>query len=308
MILGCLVCLSELTGDASQRADVAAIGRLDNGAQLQRPFAGGTSQTFAMNLIAGEFLHLTVEQLGVDVVVELAGPKGTALTQDSPNGQFGIECVAYVAADSGEYRVNVTSFEGGADTQSGRIDLRVIARRVATDEDKVHAEIERALAGGQELRVKNTAATRATAIELFQTALRLSRESRLPHEQSLAAYGIGFTYLRGGASREAIPYIEEAFGLFRDLGVPMYASAATALGGAFDTLGDIRKARRTIAKLSSTMRNAASFRARELRTTTLVSSTQTRQSGNSRSPNTDSLCRCFAMRVIFRARRLRFTT
>ena len=225
---------------AAQREDATT---LSEGMRIQRHFVGGNTGRFTINLNAGDFLHVTVEQQGVDVIAELANGDGVILTQDSPNGQFGIECIAYVARDSGQHRLTLTSFGGGAGAQSGNIELHVIAHRIATSADAIHGGIERALAAAQQLRLKNTAGSRAEAIDLFNVALRDSEPLGLLHEQSLAAYGIGLSHLRGGASREAVPYIERAFALFAQLGVPIYASAATALGGAFDGLGDIRKAR-----------------------------------------------------------------
>ena len=201
-------------------------------------------QPLPSNLRADDFIQIVVEQKGIDVVAQLAAPDGTVLfTQDSPNGSFGLECVAYVATTGGRYRLIVSSYDKSSEAPAGTFELHVVARRPATSDDLDHAVVEQALAQGNHLRLQNTNETRVKALELFKTALRAAESRGLRHEEALALYGIGLSHLRGGAAREAIPYLEGATRIFEELGVVMYASGVNALGGTFDLLGDTAKAR-----------------------------------------------------------------
>src|SRR5215510_13272876 len=69
---------------------------------------GGQTNSYRLLLKAGEFLHATVDQNGIDVVVAIFGPDGKQLSEsDSPNDRWGTEPIVLVATVSGEYRVDI---------------------------------------------------------------------------------------------------------------------------------------------------------------------------------------------------------
>ena len=77
--------------------------------------AGGDAHDYKVLLKAGQFLHLVVDQRGIDVVVRLFGPDGKRIAEvDSPNGDRGPEPVQVVAAASGDYRLEVRPLEKAA--------------------------------------------------------------------------------------------------------------------------------------------------------------------------------------------------
>ncbi len=126
------------------------------------------------------------------MVAELATTSQVILTQDSPNGQLGIECIAYVARDSGQHRLTVTSLGGSGDGQAGSIEIHVIAHRIATSADRIHSDVEHSLAAAEQFRLKNTAASRAEAIDLFRAPVcgtpnnwGYTMSSRSPHTVSV---------------------------------------------------------------------------------------------------------------------------
>lgn len=115
--------------------------------------------THAFNLKSGWLLQLSVEQLGVDLIVRVLGPDGAEIFQvDSPTGKSGSEEVFLVAVAPGEYRIVV---EGG-----GPYRARVEALRPASDRDRSNAAAERiyhqarlatktAKQGGERLRLES---------------------------------------------------------------------------------------------------------------------------------------------------------
>ncbi len=161
-------CLGLVLGNGAVGSQREEANSLSEGVRIEQKFTGATKSTFVINLRVGEFVHLTVEQKGVDVVAELATTSQVILTQDSPNGQLGIECIAYVARDSGQHRLTVTSLGGSGDGQAGSIEIHVIAHRIATSADRIHSDVEHSLAAAEQFRLKNTAASRAEAIDLFR--------------------------------------------------------------------------------------------------------------------------------------------
>jgi CHAT domain-containing protein/tetratricopeptide (TPR) repeat protein len=102
---------------------------------IERELRGGEIHAYSISLTTGQFLHVTVDQRGVDLVVFLFGPDGKQLMEvDSPNGTQGPEPVAFVARDSGLYRFEVRSLEKTA--PAGRYEIRIEALREATTADK----------------------------------------------------------------------------------------------------------------------------------------------------------------------------
>src|ERR1043165_6847932 len=60
---------SKTTGAVQKEATVLAPG-----AVLERELKGGEAQTFVVHLAGGQFLHVEVEQIGIDVAVTLFEP------------------------------------------------------------------------------------------------------------------------------------------------------------------------------------------------------------------------------------------
>lgn len=91
-VLGALLlALSHCGGHVLAQADQKA-QPLETGKPLERELAGGQSHAYQLTLSAGQYLHVVVEQRGIDVVVTLFGPDGKKLIEiDSPNGTEGPE-------------------------------------------------------------------------------------------------------------------------------------------------------------------------------------------------------------------------
>src|SRR5262245_16801019 len=67
---------------------------LDPGAPIEEQLGAGRSHQYRVTLGSGEFIHVVVEQRGVDVEVTVFDPDGKQLLQvDNPIGQYGPESV-----------------------------------------------------------------------------------------------------------------------------------------------------------------------------------------------------------------------
>jgi hypothetical protein len=85
---------------------------LEQGRAIERPIAGGDAHDYKVSLKAGQFLHLVVDQRGIDVVVRVIGPDGKRIAEvDSPNGDSGPEPVQVVAAAAGDFLVEIRPLE-----------------------------------------------------------------------------------------------------------------------------------------------------------------------------------------------------
>ncbi len=219
--------------------------QLIEGNSFRRSMRGGERHSFSFAMSENQFVHIVIEQRGIDVVAEIVDPgKQVVYRQDTPNDAVGPECVAYIAHTSGEFALVVSTFSSSAAVPEGNLDIKINAVRSATTTDQRHALIETWLSEGGNLRRQNTLESRPKALELFNAALKESESLSLQHETAVALYSIGLTFLRGGQTREAVPSLSRLVPILREAGSSMYANASNALGGAYDVLGDVVNARR----------------------------------------------------------------
>jgi CHAT domain-containing protein len=108
---------------------------LEQNQPIERELKGGEIHAYSISLTPGQFLHVIVEQLGIDVVVMLITPDGKTIVEvDSPNGTQGPEPVSFLAKASGAHRLEVRSLEKNA--AAGRYQVKIEALRAATPKDK----------------------------------------------------------------------------------------------------------------------------------------------------------------------------
>jgi phosphoribosyl-dephospho-CoA transferase len=96
--------------------------------------AGGEMHAYQVQLEAGKFLQIAVEQKGIDVVVTFFDADGKQLVEtDSPNGTQGPKTVLAIATKAGAYKVEVRSLE--KQVPSGHYEIKIAELREATTED-----------------------------------------------------------------------------------------------------------------------------------------------------------------------------
>lgn len=85
---------------------------LSIGIPMERDLTGGQAHSYQLSLLAEQYLHVTVEQRGIDVAITLFAPDGKKLIEvDSPSGSSGEEVLAWVTNVAGNYRVEVRALE-----------------------------------------------------------------------------------------------------------------------------------------------------------------------------------------------------
>ena len=91
----------------------------------------GESQSFRIQLIAGQFLHAVIEQREIDVALVSYDPNGKQVGEcDSPNDRWDSETILIVANVSGEYRIDVSSTNSKA--SAGSYQIKIMALRETT--------------------------------------------------------------------------------------------------------------------------------------------------------------------------------
>ncbi len=213
------------------------------GSEIERELKGGETQLFKIQLSSGQFLHVKVEQNGIDVVADLLKPNGESMVAiDGPSGRYGPEDIAVIAESSGDYQLKVTS--PGKNVPAGRFKVTVVNLRSPTqsDRDRVAAEslfVEAVM----KLQPKRTADARRLAIEKCQEALTFFQSSGELNRQAWILHTIVLLHAQSGEYRQAFEVATRTLPIFRsirdELGI---GSTLNFLGGMSDVLGEPQRA------------------------------------------------------------------
>src|SRR6185369_6189223 len=183
---------------------------LEQGKPIERQLAGGESHYYQLNVDAGQYVYVIVDQKGIDVVASLFGPDGKLITAvDNPNGANGAEPVHITAEATGIYRIEVTAFEKSA--RPGRYEVKLVELRSATQHDRDRLAARRAFDEAERLQSKGTRDSLEAAIKKYQEALDLYRVIQDRSEQYTMLLGIGNTALSMQQWPLALERFDQAF-------------------------------------------------------------------------------------------------
>jgi hypothetical protein len=142
-VLACLVSLAAVLCYVSG----AIAEELRPATPVQKSLAPNETHDYTVTAQSSQRLHVTVDQRGIDVVVQLIGPDGRKLVEvDGPTGATGVEDVVVFTREAGEYRVSVVPFED-ADSKPGRYEIRLVEPRRATARELATLRSEAEVAG-----------------------------------------------------------------------------------------------------------------------------------------------------------------
>ena len=201
------------------------------GAVLPRRFEGETRYRFRFETPADRFLHLAVDQRGVDVVVYLRDPAGRLIYEtDSPTGKTGEETVLAVTQSAGEHVLVVEPLARGA---RGDFAVEVREVRPASAEDRLRAAAAAPFARAERRRLEDKPELAAAAYrEALPCLDRLGDRARLAE----AEWWLGRALAEMGDLRQALAVLERATDRFRAQGNDLGEARAR------NDLGDIRRA------------------------------------------------------------------
>ncbi|MBI4748438.1 MAG: CHAT domain-containing protein [Acidobacteria bacterium] len=196
----------------SQTSNVAASTDLTQGSVVKAEFTGGEKKVFYLRLQANQYLNLTVDQQGIDVVVRLKTPDGKVLIEvDSPNGTKGLEELWFVSDTADTYQIEVESPD--PNVVPGQIELTVKTLRAATATDRVEAELNQSLSQIQVLSASNRI---PDALKTAETAIKRGEAALPPDHQliALAYQELGNLHRIMGKPKEAEAAVLKALAIF----------------------------------------------------------------------------------------------
>lgn len=178
------------------------------------------------DLQKGEFLRVSVEQLGADVAVELRDPTGRVVVAvDSPNGAQGVEELVAIAERPGRYRLDVVFI-----AVPGEAPYRVsqAERRPATDDDRALVAADRQNRAGRQLVKEGRP---AEAVGRLRTALGTFERLGLAGRQGTALFTLCEVHEAAGELQLAVTLCDRAVELLRKQPDPYFLGAALRVGG-----------------------------------------------------------------------------
>jgi hypothetical protein len=147
--------LPPVQANASERSEAQSVQEsspLELNKPIERELSVGESHFYKITTISGQYLHIVVEQRGIDVAVALVAPGDKKFSEaDSEHLIEGSETVSAITEAPGAYLIEARSPEKIA--RPGRYEIKVEELRVATDEDKYRAAGEAAFREAFERRL-----------------------------------------------------------------------------------------------------------------------------------------------------------
>lgn len=264
-----------------QAAHGQELQRLEPNKLIEREIAGGETQTYRINVAAGQLLHIAVEQKEIDVTLILVAPDGRQLAEMNLTGVGGLESLSAAAAADGNYQLSIKA--NGAIQMRGAYQVRLETQITATPESNRRIVVERLMIeAGDILRQPNGKTAEPAikklesaipvwselndkywltwslskmgvlyfylnhsekAIEYSEEALKLARENRNRSEEGNICINLGSVYYNLGRYEKAIEYREQALTVFRDIKDRAgEARALNTLGSTYSSLSRYEKA------------------------------------------------------------------
>jgi tetratricopeptide (TPR) repeat protein len=215
---------------------------LDLRKPIERRLTGGQIHQYTVMLLLGQYMHVVVDQQGIDLVISLYGPDGTKIVEmDRWSDTQGPEMLSHIATVSGSYRLEVRSAESRVPT--GRYQVTLDELRSAITEDQARVAAEKAYADGDSLFNEGTAESRLKAGEKLEDSLRLWRTLRDRLWTATTLLYLGLIHYDFGDTEKALSYYSEALPEWRAVG-DRFGEAATisSIGRAYDSFGEYQKA------------------------------------------------------------------
>jgi CHAT domain-containing protein len=215
------------------------------GQLIERELAGGHAHTYQITLIHDQYLHVVVEQKGIDVVVTAFQPDGQKIIAvDSPNGKHGPEPVLVLASATGNHRIEVKALRANA--APGRYEIRIESLREATTKDRDRVNADRAFHEAEQLHalgMQGFAGSLQKALDKYQESLTLWRSANDRKGEGTALCQIAAVYDNKGLPKMMLHYASEALSVYQSIGDRKEeATALNLMGVAYFRLGEPQKA------------------------------------------------------------------
>jgi len=215
---------------------------------VARQLHAGESHKYNLNLTAGQFASVVVEQDGIDVVVTIYGEDSKRIIEvDGPNGAKGPEQIFFIAERAGNYQLEVHSLEN--EILQGRYEIKLKTLRQKRPSDDRYIIAQRDFIEGNRLLRQRGETDLQLAVEKYESALSNWRivGERLKEADTL--YLLGLCYSEMSDFNKSKEYYSKALQLELALGDKQgEALTLSSLGNTYYNLRDYKDAYENLSK------------------------------------------------------------
>ncbi|HSR53621.1 MAG TPA: CHAT domain-containing protein [Acidobacteriota bacterium] len=180
---------------------------------FQNALAGQQSHVYPVELGSGTYLHVRVQQQGIDVVLRLSDPQERILIEaDSPTGAGGDEELHYLAQNKGTYQLAIIPFQASA--PPGRYQGRVLALRPAQDRDHAVMAVDQA----KRVRQSGGDESEREALQHYGRALKIWQDLGDLEEASAVVWEMGRMALDLGDAEQSVKWLRQALDGYQQVG------------------------------------------------------------------------------------------
>ncbi|MBK9314361.1 MAG: CHAT domain-containing protein [Acidobacteria bacterium] len=214
--------------------------QLETGPGIVRDLKGDDVHQYRLTVEVGKYIHVRVEQQGIDVVVRLMSPDGNQIVEiDSPNGRQGPEELRALIESAGTYRIEIRSLDKGS---SGGYTIRIAEMRQQLPQDSIRIAAHNAFREGEILRLTGKTETIRRALVKYEEALKNWKILEARSETSRTMFEIARSHRALGENRQALDRYEELLPLLRETGnASLEAAVLNNLANIHADFGDARK-------------------------------------------------------------------
>jgi tetratricopeptide (TPR) repeat protein len=227
---------------ARRASETSQAALLESGRPAASALAGGETKTYEIRAEDGQFLHATVEQLGIHVSLKLYGPERKPIaSMENLNGMAGWQQISAIAKSKGIYTLELASTDKTA--MPGRYRVLLDELRVPTVSDRARISAEQALMNAGDIYRQAAAKSSTRAAQEYERSLSLWRSAGDQYEESVTLNVLGTLYLDFGDRPKALDSFNQALPLTRAVGDRSGESAAREnIGVVYYANGEKQKA------------------------------------------------------------------
>jgi tetratricopeptide (TPR) repeat protein len=206
----------QVTAPTSAVPGVQEERTLETDKPIERGLMGGVSHPYRVAITAGQYLHVSVEQRGVDVVVALRGPDGAPLTEmDGLRGLTGVEELSWVAASTGWHVLEVRAKAQAAN--AARYKVRVQQAAAATQRDLARVAAERLFMEAIRAEAEARSAGPESAVKKYGEAIEQWKAAGDRKWEGQTLHNIGNLYRNTSRFEKAADNYEQALAVRREI-------------------------------------------------------------------------------------------
>ena len=245
--LGALLGVLVMPLGAAREPEPSVGPALTGGLTMERDLRGGEAHRYPVEVAAGQFLRVIVQEDGIDVEVRLLDPRGAVVTGvDGLLSGHSDEDLAAILASPGTYHLEVRSPKAKA--APGKYGLRTEGPRPARDGDEIRAQAVKA-AWDSLSETGGDAPALERRIAALERALPLWRRLQEPRREAEADFLLGLyrVSLPGGAEPAAQDYLASAALWSAEPGAPAriwQVNSLNSAGTLLKGLGHLEEAKR----------------------------------------------------------------